>query len=457
MQMRILSFTTFSPLAVSVWTSAIYLAFLTPLLIVHETVPTPDLESYPSINLTEAWVDLTRLTRSYHPFNSRANDEARSFLLSRIKDILTSNDADESRVSLFDDSTSNVTVWQGQGPRTNAIGAYYEGNNIIIYIRGKDDPEGDWWRQEATARNMSNSRGVLVSAHFDSVSTSFGVTDAGMGCVTILQLVKHFTAPHKQPSKGIVALLNNNEEDYAWGAYAFSTSPLMPFCDRFLNLEGTGAGGRANIFRATDIDIMRAVQGAHHPFTNVMTSDLWSSGVIRSGTDYSVFTSVYGMRGMDMAFYRPRARYHTDQDDTRHASPAALWHMLSNSVHIMTRLSAFEEEHPLDQKMPLRQGAWFDIFGKSLAVLDSQLMLALSITLLIGSPIALLVFFFYLFSCSRFRYAKPKGLWGTRTNMMKDFFRLPCAVFVAAFIVYACEALLVTFNPFIIHRHEYAV
>lgn len=38
----------------------------------------------------------------------------------------------------------------------------------------------------------------------------------------------------------------------------------------------------------------------------------------RSGTDFSVFVDVLGMRGLDVAFYQPRSRYHTTEDDARH-------------------------------------------------------------------------------------------------------------------------------------------
>jgi Zn-dependent M28 family amino/carboxypeptidase len=46
-----------------------------------------------------------------------------------------------------------------------------------------------------------------------SVSTGFGATDDGMGVITVLQLIRFFTTPGNEPKKGIVAMLNNGEED----------------------------------------------------------------------------------------------------------------------------------------------------------------------------------------------------------------------------------------------------
>jgi Zn-dependent M28 family amino/carboxypeptidase len=50
-----------------------------------------------------------------------------------------------------------------------------------------------------------------------SVSTGFGATDDGMGVITVLQLIRFFTTPGNEPKRGIVAMLNNGEEDFLNG------------------------------------------------------------------------------------------------------------------------------------------------------------------------------------------------------------------------------------------------
>lgn len=47
------------------------------------------------------------------------------------------------------------------------MGTYFEGTNIIVYIRGTDDDEGEWWKKPA-AEWSRNHHGVLVNAHYDS-------------------------------------------------------------------------------------------------------------------------------------------------------------------------------------------------------------------------------------------------------------------------------------------------
>lgn len=470
----------FKPAAVTIWTTLVYLALLIPLIIVHETVPTPPSTPsiYSGVNLTEGWHDLAELTKTYHPFNSRNNDDVRKWLLSRIETL--THRSNKSNIVVFDDTISNVSMTQrykarfDQDTQPKFRGVYFEGNNIMVYIRGKDDPEGNWWESGIRADKTIGKGGVLVNAHFDSVSTGYGATDDGMGVITVLQLIKHFSRLENQPQRGIVALLNNNEEDWLWGARAFGYSPLMPFCHAFLNLEGAGAGGRANVFRATDTEVMHAYKGAEHPLGSVISSDAWSTGAIRSGTDYEIFTEVYGMRGLDMAFYRPRARYHTNQDDARHASRASLWHMLSNSLHTMTELSGDtgdtfngERADGNRKKVPNgrgSEGVWFDLFGASLALFQLRTMFAWSLAVLIASPLILMIVTYilirndkyYLFSSKVAAY-EGSILEPVQMGGRKGIFRFPFAFIVAGALVIGSAYLVIKINPFVIYSYEYTV
>jgi hypothetical protein len=50
-----------------------------------------------------------------------------------------------------------------------SIGAYFEGQNILVYIRGKQDDTGSWWDANSIHETRRNSKGLtLVNAHYDS-------------------------------------------------------------------------------------------------------------------------------------------------------------------------------------------------------------------------------------------------------------------------------------------------
>jgi len=306
------------------------------------------------------------------------------------------------------------------------------------------------------------------------VSTGYGATDDGMGCITVMALVDYFSRPENRPQRGIVALLNNNEEDFLWGAQAFGNSPFMPFCHTFLNLEGAGAGGRAALFRTTDAEVTAAYKGTPSPFGSVVASDAFSLGAVKSNTDYIVFNGVYGMRGLDLAFYRPRANYHTSHDDAKHASRASLWHMLSNSLHTVKRLSGNTGETFIGKrgdgdrkKVPNGRGntgVWFDLFGKTLAVFELRTFFAWSLTLLIATPLILAALTYVLVRQGKYYFFSSKispyeggPLSPIMLGGRKGLSRYPFALVVAGALVVGSAYLVTKINPLIIYSSEYAV
>ncbi|TDZ54632.1 Vacuolar membrane protease [Colletotrichum trifolii] len=493
---------------VTFWLIVVYAAFLIPLVWIHESVPTVG-RTADGLNLTEAWHDLTTITKRYHPYNSRANEDVGDFLLNRIEAILDKNGVDYTKekeaggivrskdvdtphtparsdavhrastgplVTVFDDIISNVTyvntggnLGTNLGPVGPGQGTYFEGTNKLVYIRGEEDEDGEWWKNR-DGRTIGKG-GVLVNAHYDSVSTGYGATDDGMGCVSILQILNYYTTKGRQPKRGIVLLLNNGEEDGLYGARAYIYSPLYYFTTTFVNLEGAGAGGRAILFRTTDLETAKAYTHAPHPFGSVVAADGFKLGFIRSATDYSVWTENFGQRGLDIAFYRPRSRYHTNQDDTRHTSHKSLWHMLSNSLAAVDALqkdttSFISKRHDGDKKKVSSgygtDGVWFDMFGLGFALLELRGLFAWALTLLIVSPLVLaLVTYilakkdkYYLFSGKvkgdEDEDPVPLGGW-------KGLFRFPLAFVFSAALTVASAYLIRKVNPHIIYSSDYAV
>lgn len=297
-----------------------------------------------------------------------------------------------------------------------------------------------------------------------------------MGVVTILQLIKHFTTRGNQPKHGIVALFNNGEEDFLYGARAFGNSPLQPFIHTFLNLEGAGAGGRAILFRGTDQQVMRAYSKAPHPFSSVIASDAFGMDFIKSQTDYVVFHDVYGQRGLDLSFFKPRARYHTQNDDRKHASPASLWHMLSSAVVTLGDLSSRQfvgdRADGNTRKVPNGQGSsgvWFDLFGSTLVLFNLRGMFAWSLTLLIATPLILMLltylaqkkgkYYFFSNKISIYEHPGPSSCDYKHVKIggLKGMVRFPLALIVSGALVFGGAFLLRRVNPYIVHSSKYTV
>ncbi|EGX88965.1 peptidase family M28 family [Cordyceps militaris CM01] len=497
----------FRPWPVFFWTTVTYLAIFIPLLYVHETVPAvPKEKALPAgVNLADAWIDLQRITGLYHPYNSHANDDVREYIIRRAKQILDQNKIpytleksggrvwsadsrtiDDARatadrtpgVTLFDDNISNATfitesTVKGRSAGTHT-GQYFEGTNFYAYIHGKEDPEGEWWNSEDAAETFRGKGGVLVNCHYDSVATAYGATDDGMACITLLQLLSHYSTEGNQPKHGIVLLFNNGEEDGLLGAIAFGYSPLRQFCHTFVNLEGAGAGGRAMLFRTTDLEVAKAYGSSPHPFGSVIAADAFEAGVIRSGTDYQIFADHYGQRGMDIAFYEPRSRYHTEDDDARHASPSSIWHMLSAALSSTKSLSdttgtlfhgdRADGRSDLVQNGRPTRGVWFDFFGSAWATLALRGLFAWTLTLLISTPLILFIVtvllikqdkYYFFASSTEANSGVSDGL--LSLNGWRGLFRFPFALIVACTLTFGSIRLVGKVNPLIIYSSSYAV
>ncbi|KAK2022312.1 putative zinc metalloprotease [Colletotrichum zoysiae] len=493
---------------VTFWLIVVYAAFLIPLVWIHESVPAVPSSSkspYPEVNVTEAWQDLTHITRKYHPYNSRANEEVGAYFLQRIEEILVRNKVEYTiekdaggviwpqqaydapapakrdvrrrastgpAVTIFDDTISNTTYLGALGSFNLAgpYATYFEGTNKLVYIRGTQDEDGEWWKGNRDPRKIGEG-GVLVNAHYDSVASGYGATDDGMGCVSILQMLNYYTSPGHQPVRGIVLLLNNGEEDGLYGAKVYHYSPLYHFTTSFVNLEGAGAGGRAILFRTTDLEVTKGYEYAPHPFGSVVAADGFKLGAIRSETDYKVWSESYGQRGLDIAFYRPRARYHTNQDDTRHASQDSVWHMLTNSLAAVDYLQGttghFTDKRNNGDKKKVASGSgtdgvWFDMFGTGFAILELRGLFAWALTLLIVSPLILALVTYILSRKDKYYFFsrkvkvdeddEPVSLGG-----WKGFFRFPLALVLSASITVLSVLLIRRVNPHIVYSSPYAV
>ena len=78
-------------------------------------------------------------------------------------------------MTVFNDLLSNVTCLYGgvtataSASKAQGIATYFEGTNVIVYIRGTLDEDGEWWKSvNADSSKPIGQGGVLVNAHYDS-------------------------------------------------------------------------------------------------------------------------------------------------------------------------------------------------------------------------------------------------------------------------------------------------
>lgn len=362
-------------------------------------------------------MDLQFITTRPHPYNSRANDAVRSYIMTRLEQIQSETGA----LTIDNDILSNTTWYADKAVH------YFEGNNIVVKIEGQ----------------QSALKGVLLSAHYDSVYVSYGATDDGMGIATLLQLVSYFAK--NKPSRSVIFNINNNEESGLHGAHAFLKHPWSKDVGFFLNLEGAGAGGLPIVFRTSSYQVTQALKTSPHPHGSILCTDAYTLGLIRSGTDYSVYTAA-GMSGLDFAFYQRRSYYHTLRDTISSLDGhGSLWTFMDSTLSMGIALSQIEPVDTADSQdnqLPLH----FDIFATALALFTlKHFFVANIIVLVIGLS-------FYIIH----------GVYADRSLLSsqafsKDTIYLPLTgIFSIILLVGLCFAY-VFINPYIVHSSNYLV
>ncbi|KAK9463839.1 uncharacterized protein V1516DRAFT_645654 [Lipomyces oligophaga] len=342
--------------------------------------------------LDKSWGDVQNITVLPHPYNSLQHGYTRDYLLDVIEDIM-SNLSDTSFIEIVDHSYGSLVTKllrdEGHG--------YWEGENIYAVINGTSDEPA-----------------ILVSAHYDSVSTGYGATDNAIGAITLLQIFRRFSV--SRPYRTLILNFNTGEEIELYGAAQFMTHPLAKTVDYFLNIDGAGAGGRAVILRGSNFQVLKAFNKSPYSFGTSFLQDFFKSGVIKSATDWSVYDS-NGLKGIDIDFYKPRALYHTPFDTASSARKGSARYLIEITIPIVEYMTS-DSLPNVNAKNANGEGSYYDLFGKYGLVWRRGGVITLAFLSLIFCPVIVGGLVYYLVSVQRILKLTKQG-----------WFRFPISLF----------------------------
>lgn len=194
-------------------------------------------------------------------------------------------------------------------------------NNIIVTIDGSESDDG-----------------ILLSAHYDSVPSAEGASDAMAAVATLLEtlrLIKQST-----PTKNRLVFLFNEGEEYGlMGARAFMREhPQAKNLKVALNIEARGTSGQSVMFETAEnsgwlVDLYSKSTPA--PLSSSIFYEAYK--VLPNDTDLTVFKE-YGLQGLNFAHGENLPHYHTPLDNSERLNKGSLQHHGDNVWGVLKTL-----------------------------------------------------------------------------------------------------------------------
>lgn len=228
------------------------------------------------------------------------------------------------------------TIWRQQGSgshrfdimSTRVYKTYVDLSNIILRISDGTD--------------QSKSDTVLINAHLDSTLPSPGAADDALAVGVMLECARVLIeTPGWVPTYAIIFLFNNAEESLQDGSHLYVTQhETAPTVRAIVNLEAAGTTGPELLFQATSEQMIKAYAHVPRPYGSICASEIFSSGILLSDTDFRQFEKYLNVTGLDMAIVGNSYMYHMRGDLVENIQPGVAQHMADNVLALLQYLSS---------------------------------------------------------------------------------------------------------------------
>ncbi len=269
----------------------------------------------PELFSAERAIDhLQVIARAPRPTGSVENQQVRSYLVDQLRRLGLEPQVQTSTSVYHDTGKWGIPGPKGMevGPDTWAL-AGATVYNIVARIPG-----------------TNSSGAVALAAHYDSVPTSPGASDDGVGVAAIIETARAILAGPPLRND-VILLITDGEEIGLMGSRAFvDNHPWMADVALVLNLEARGSGGTVLMYETSQDNawlIREYAKAAVAPLTSSVATDVWR--MMPNSTDLTLFLQD-GKQGMNFAYAENWAAYHTTQDSVEDLGPRSLQHQGAN-------------------------------------------------------------------------------------------------------------------------------
>lgn len=302
-----------------------------------------------------------------HPVGSESLDLALQYVLAEVENIKKNAYYEvDVEVDFFHATTGANRLTSGLFRGKTVV--YADLKHVVLRILPKFTP------------NQAADNTILVSSHIDTVFSTGGAGDCSSCVAVMLELARGISQWAHGFKNGVIFLFNTGEEEGLSGAHSFITQhPWSKTIRLAVDLEAMGVGGKSGIFQAGPHPwaIENFASAAKYPSGNIIAQDLFSSGVIKSATDFQVYKEVAGLSGLDFAFTDNGAVYHTKNDKLDLLKSGSLQHLGENMLAFLLRIASsphLPKSKDMDKELKTGHDSaiFFDILGTYMIVYSQR-------------------------------------------------------------------------------------
>ncbi|KAL3810493.1 hypothetical protein ACJIZ3_000017 [Penstemon smallii] len=269
-----------------------------------------------------------------------------------------------------------VDLFHVNSGANNLVGGLFKGKSLVY-----SDLNHVVLRISPKYSSEAGENAILVSSHIDTVFSGEGAGDCSSCVAVMLELARGVSQWAHGFQNSVIFLFNTGEEEGLNGAHSFITQ--HPWSDTVriaVDLEAMGIGGKSGIFQAGPHPwaIENFALVAKYPAAQIVAQDLFSSGAIKSATDFQVYKELAGLSGLDFAYADNTAVYHTKNDKLKLLKPGSLQHLGENMLAFLLHAGASSslpkgKTTESDIESTKDKAIYFDILGTYMVTFRQRL------------------------------------------------------------------------------------
>ncbi len=226
----------------------------------------------------------------------------------------------------------------------------------------------------------SNTKSILLLAHYDSVPTGPGASDDGAGVAALLETIRALKASPRLRND-VVAVFTDGEETGMMGGQALSeNTKLMHGVGVALNFEARGTSGPCLMFQTSPDSasgngngwlIKQLAESGAHPVATSFSEDVYKR--LPNNTDFSWLMSK-GVAGLNFAFIGDIEHYHSAMDNYSNIDESSVQHDGSYALSLARQFG--------DEKLPGPETVnyvYFNFFWPGFVLYPATLVKAITV------------------------------------------------------------------------------